>query len=533
MKKRRRRKSDVTAPETDESLQEIPAAEEQEQAEVEESAEKIEQEKQQETETEKKEKRRRRRHGRKNRLKITWGKKQWIITGSILAAIIVIYLGISAFFINHFYFGTQINGQNFSAKTADDVKDYIKQQVSGYELTIRERNNETDTIRGSEIELTYKENDDIEKALKAQHPLLWITAFFSNSSADVTVEVGYSEEKLNEKIQSLKAVTREQTEPSSAYPKFNGTVFEIQPEVSGNAVDTEVFHEKITQYITEFRSELNMNDEGCYKKPQYTKNSEEVKAACDTMNRYCKASITYKMDEDVVVDATLISEWLTCDENMNVSLNYDSVRAWMREFGKKYDTVGTTRTITTPTGKTVQVSGGTYGWSVNEDEETQTLITSIENVEIVEKEPAYKQTAASRGAQDWGNTYLEVDLSTQHMWYIVDGAVALETDIVTGKPSTGNSTPTGVYSVVEKKRDKTLVGKIDPSTGKPEYETPVSYWMRITWTGIGFHDASWQSAFGGSRYLTNGSHGCINMPVSKAASLYEMLAMGTPAIVHN
>lgn len=53
------------------------------------------------------------------------------------------------------------------------------------------------------------------------------------------------------------------------------------------------------------------------------------------------------------------------------------------------------------------------------------------------KEPAYYQTAASHGAQDWGTTYVEVDLSAQHMWYIVDGGVAMETDVVTGVPIPG------------------------------------------------------------------------------------------------
>lgn len=49
-------------------------------------------------------------------------------------------------------------------------------------------------------------------------------------------------------------------------------------------------------------------------------------------------------------------------------------------------------------------------------------------------------------------------------------------------------------------RDEVLIGETDPSTGKPIYETPVNYWMRVTWTGIGFHDATWQAAFGGTRY---------------------------------
>ena len=50
--------------------------------------------------------------------------------------------------------------------------------------------------------------------------------------------------------------------------------------------------------------------------------------------------------------------------------------------------------------------------------------------------------------------------------------------------------------------------------------------------GIGFHDASWQSAFGGTRYKTHGSHGCINMPTDQAAKMYELISDGTPVVVH-
>lgn len=217
---------------------------------------------------------------------------------------------------------------------------------------------------------------------------------------------------------------------------------------------------------------------------------------------------------------------------MQVSLNEESVREWMRQFGATYDTVGKTRTITTPTGKTTEVSGGTYGWSVDEDGETTALINSIKNGEVISKEPAYAQTAATHEAQDWGTTYVEVDLTTQHMWYIVDGSVAMEADVVTGLPTPERETPAGVYSILEMKRDKTLVGETNPATGKPIYETPVDYWMRVTWTGVGFHDASWQSSFGGSRYMTNGSRGCINMRPDQAAALYSMLSVGTPVVMH-
>lgn len=460
------------------------------------------------------------------------GKKIWIISGSIVAALVLIYIGVSVFFMSHFYINTEINGKDFSAKTAADVEEYLKTQVKDYKLVVKEKDNKSDTIEGSEIGLTYKENDDIEKALKKQNGFAWPAAFFSKNSSKVTIEVSFDDSALDNAIAGLQAVTAEQVPAKSAYPKFNGEKYVIEPEVIGTAVNVDVLKEKVHQHINEFQKELDMEKEGCYSEPKYTSDSEEVKKACDELNKYVSASITYTMTEQVVVDKTLISQWLSVDDNMKVTFNQDAVKGWLTEFGDKYDTVGTTRTITTPTGKTAEVSGGTYGWSIDEDTEFEALVNSIKNGETVSKEPAYYQTAAAHAPQDWGNTYAEVDLSAQHMWYIVDGNVAMESDVVTGLPTPEKETTAGVFSILEMQRDKTLVGEIDPETGKPEYETPVTFWMRITWSGIGFHDATWQPGFGGDLYTSIGSHGCVNMPYGQAETLYSMLSVGTPVIVH-
>lgn len=500
--------------------------------EGEETEEDLEEEFSDEEDTVRGRKARMRRRRRKKRGVKAMGKKPWIIAGSIVGGLLVIYLGISAFFIGHFYINTTINGKDFSGKTVEDVEAYFKEQVQDYQLTLIEMDNATDVINGSEISLEYEESSEIEDALKAQNPLLWVKAFFSRSSTDVTVSVNYDQAALDEKIQTIQAVTNEQTEPVSAYPKFDGNSFVVEPEVYGTAVDMDVLSEKITKAVTEFEPSLDLLEEECYKLPKYTSDSPEVQAACDTMNEYCKASVTYTMTENVVVDKTLISTWLSYDDNMQVTFNEDAVREWMREFGSTYDTVGTTRTITTPTGKNAEVSGGTYGWSIDEDTETQNLINSIKNGEVVTREPAYAQTAASHSAQDWGTTYLEVDLSTQHMWYIVNGSVALETDVVTGLPTADRQTPAGVYYILYTERNATLKGETDPNTGKPIYETPVAYWMPFTWQGHGFHDATWQPGFGGNLYQTLGSHGCVNMPLDQAGNLFNMLSAGTPVVIH-
>ena len=479
---------------------------------------------------------RRRRSGRRSsrkKNKKSIGKKPWIIAGSIVGGLLVIYLGAAAFFMSHFLINTTVNGKDFSGKAAADVEEYLKNQVADYKLTIAEQDNVSDVISGSDISLTYQENSQVTDALKEQNQLLWIASLFTKSETELTVQVEYDEAALEEKIRNLQAVAAEQKDPVPAHPEFNGDSFEVAKEQYGTKVDMEILTDKIKQYITEFRPELDMMEEKCYVMPAFTSESPEVQAACDEMNSYLKASITYPMDENIVVDKTLISEWVTYDDNMKVTFNENAVKEWMSEFGGKYDTAGTTRSITTPTGKSAQVSGGTYGWIVDEATETKNLINSIKNGEVAERQPAYKQTAASHGAQDWGSTYIEVDIAAQHMWYIVDGAVAMESDVVTGLPNGERDTPTGVYSILYTERDSTLKGAIDPDTGKPSYETPVAFWMPFTWQGHGFHDATWQAQFGGSWYQGHGSHGCVNMPYGKAEQLFGMISAGTPVIVHN
>lgn len=460
-------------------------------------------------------------------------KKAWMIAGACAAALVVVYMGISVYFMSHFYINTEINGQNFSGKSAAAVEKYIKEQVKDYQLKILEKDNKTDTISGSDISMEYKQNSEIRDALKKQNAFLWPSAFFRSNSTKVTIDVAYDEEALNSMIAGLQAVTAEQVPAESAKPEYDGSKYVIKEETYGTAVDMEKLSEKIHQYISEFKTELDMEEEKCYAEPKYTSDSQEVKTAADTMNKYVNASITYTMKEDVVVDKTLISTWLSVDDDMNVTLNQEAMKAWFTEFGDKYDTTGVTRNFTTPTGKAATVSGGDYGWSIDEDTELVNLTNSIQNGEVVSREPAYYQTAASHDAIDWGNTYIEVDLTEQHMWYIKDGAIALETDVVTGVPTPDRITPEGVYDILEMTEDETLIGEDDPVTGEPIYETPVDYWMRVTWTGIGFHDATWQPAFGGTLYKDGkGSHGCINMPLDQASALYGMISVGTPVIVH-
>ena len=472
----------------------------------------------------------RRKTGKDGKVKALW------ITGGVLAGICLIYVAISVYFMSHFFVNTKINGKNFSGKTASDVEKYLQTNIKDYKLTILENEGRQDVISGSEIGLEYRAGTEAEKLLKDQNGFAWPKAFFTENSRKVSVNVSYNEESLNQRISQLSCLQTEQTPAENAKPEFDGNQYVIKPEVYGNAVDKERLTEQVKVHITEFQPQLDMVETKCYAKPKYVEDSKEVQEACDAMNKYVNASITYPMNEPVVVDKALISQWLQVDGEMKVSLNTEAMKQWFTAFGDKYDTQGTTRTFTTPAGKSATVTGGTYGWSIDEDTELVNLQNSILNGEVVTREPAYYAggTAAAHSGQDWGNTYAEVDMSAQHMWYVQNGQVVLETDVVTGVPIPSRITPEGVYSLMWKQRDATLVGDIKPETGKPEYETDVAYWMQVTSSGVGFHDAIWQTAFGGTLYQIpgTGSHGCINMPLDQAGALFNMIEPGIPVIFH-
>ena len=463
-----------------------------------------------------------------------WRKPLLITLGGIAGTTAAVYIGTAAYFYFHCLPNTEINGKDFSYANRAEIEDYLKEDTKNYVLEIKGRENVKDQIQGSEIGVEYEADDAAGKLLREQNFWLWPVAFDREQTLEIPVSVSYDKEKLKEKISTLNVVTGEQTQPASSTPFFDGEKFVPGEEGKGTAVDVDTLNEVIGDAVSHLTEELELDDTGCYVRPKYTKDSPEVQAACDQMNPYLKARITYEMDEPVVVDGTVISQWVTADENFAVTFHPELVQEWLKQFAEKYDTVGKTRTFTTADGRSAQVSGGTYGWEIDEESELTALLANIENGDTVSREPAYVEgkTAISHGASDWGTTYAEVDLTNQKMWYVRDGQILMSTDIVTGLPTRARQTPEGVYTILERMRNKTLRGALKPD-GTYEYETPVDYWMRVTYSGVGFHDATWQRTFGGDVYTYRGSHGCINMSYSDAGQLYDLIQVGDPVVIEN
>ncbi|MFV0363881.1 MAG: L,D-transpeptidase/peptidoglycan binding protein, partial [Suipraeoptans sp.] len=464
---------------------------------------------------------------RKKRRKVTM-----IVLGSILGLILIAYFGFVYFFSNHLLFNTSINGTDFSVKNKSAIVEHMVSQVDSYKLDLMENTGNTEVINGQDIALEYVDGGEIDSIIDDQNAFLWFMSLFEDTNLETPIGVKYDESKLQSVFNSLNCLKEEnQTDSVSAHPEFKDTQFVVASEVYGTKIDTDVFKKEVESAINGFLPELDLTDVGCYVAPKYTSDSKEVKDAVDSMNSYLGAEITYDFNPNTeVVNAAKIAEWVTVDGDMNVTFNEASVREYITELSGKYDTKGKTVTHNSISGRTVEVGAGSFGWQINQDAEYEALLSNIKNAEVVTREPNYSYKGVTHEGSGVGQTYVEVDLTNQVMYYVVNGALALESAIITGNPNKGDTTPSGAYFLYNKERNRTLRGPKQPD-GSYEWESPVSYWMPFN-GAIGLHDATWQSSFGGSLYLTRGSRGCVNMPLSAAGQLFEMIQVGTPVLCY-
>lgn len=455
-----------------------------------------------------------------------------ITMGSVAGVLLVTYIGLAMYFNSHFMFFTEINGTGCSMKSVEQVEEEMAKKVSDYKLTLKESGGGSETIAGSDISLKYVPGDKLEQIAKEQNGFLWPKSLWEHPKIETEIGVQYDEAALSAAVAALGCMNPETQTPSvDAHPEFQEGQFVVAPEVIGTQINAEVMNQKVAEAISGFKPTLDLSETGCYALPRFVSDSPEVTAAAAAMNGYLGANVTYDFNPNTeVVDASVISQWVKVDGDMNVTFDEGAVRAYVQSLADKYNTKGVPRPFTTASGNVVTVEGGGFGWRIDQEAEYAALLANIQNGETVTREPNYSSRGISHGGTDVGSTYAEVDLTNQRMYFIKDGQVVLQSDCVTGNPNKGHATPQGYYSLAWKQKNRTLRGEKQPD-GTYEYETPVAFWMPFN-GGIGFHDATWQSSFGGRRYQTHGSHGCVNLPYSIAKQLYDLMYDGVPVVCH-
>lgn len=440
---------------------------------------------------------------------------------TVVSCLIVIYLIMTIFFSSHFFFRTSINGIDVSGKSNKTVQSLMAAKASQYSLTIKERNNITENINGTDISLKYDFTDGINDILENQNPFLWIKSIFKNYKNTIVDGISYDEALLKQIIGNLNCFNEENiNDPVNAYINYTDNEYEIVKEDIGNRIKFDDFYSKVLEHIQNINKELDLEKEECYENPKYTSETKAVIEAKKTANKYIKAKITYNVNgNEEIINSSMISSWINIDEEFNVNINEEAIREYINSLGNKYDYLGNYRDFTRWSGEPIKVSTTSGIYYIDRD----TTINEITEAIKSGKEQTNDLTFKTPSATDEFviNTFVEVNLTNQTVVYYKNGELITQGNVVTGNVSAGHDTPAGVYRLDWKAKDFVLRGE--------GYAAPVSFWMPFN-GGIGLHDASWRNTFGGTIYQTGGSHGCVNMPYNVAEAIYNNIEDKTTII---
>ena len=204
-----------------------------------------------------------------------------------------------------------------------------------------------------------------------------------------------------------------------------------------------------------------------------------------------------------------------------------AVRSYFEALKAKYDTPVGEVVFKTHKGDVLHIKTDYCGWHMNIDMTVQLFEQAVDQGEKV-FEPAWNSGLVYSSESEVGTSYLEVDIQEQKVYLYSKGELILVTDCVTGNADGSSDTTPGCYQLYYKTLDTVLKGEDNYGY---KYEQPVHYWMPFN-GAQGLHDATWRSEFGGSIYLTNGSHGCVNLPLSAAEKIYQEVYMWYPVILY-
>lgn len=465
-----------------------------------------------------------------------------------LIAAAVIYQKIH--YNNRWYQGTFIDGINVSGQTLEYSKEKLKQKYSDYALSIKGRENGSLTINGEDIDYQFDISSNYDQLYETQHQAFRLFPATNHYTLDFAVS--YDKEKLSELILNSDLVTGSDSyeiiAPEAATVKFSTKQHQYVyvDEIKGNTIITDNLLDAIDESLRQVQTNMDITDETKYPDMYKAVSSETDEAELQKMLEACNNAairyVTWTMengDKEQITPAK-ISKWITY-KNGKIKYKMAAIANWVEKFCLKYKTVGTDRKIKAHNGKTVTVKGGDYGWQLDYDKTLQQAKKAIkaaidpavtnayienptkENKKALtfRKKVNYLNTAyqidTENPENDWDKkNYTEISLKEQKVYVYRNGKRVFSCRCITGRPVEGRRTPTGAFFIKEHREQYTLTGA--------DYRTPVTNWVRITWSGTGFHPATWQpwSRWTKDLYLTRGSHGCINLEPKDAEEIYNL-----------
>lgn len=441
----------------------------------------------------------------------------------------LIYFTGVVFFRTHFPFHTTFLGYDISERDMTAIDECLQREMNARRLTILEMDGEEVLDLASTVDYHRTVSAPANGWIQEDDAWRWPLSLWEARDLSSQEIISYSEKKLIEAVLSLDAMDPANvTPPQNAYLEWQDDVMALVPEVDGNKLYQYRALKVLREAIENDEDTVDLAASDCYQSARIRSDDPILQR---TLAHY--EAINF---QTIDIDLTGETLTLTPDDVLSFYKSYhiyelrldeDAVASFVQELKDRCDTYEQQRPFVNRYGNEILVGtrADTYGFKMDLDETIALLTATLEGHERhAEIAPVWINSGWTRDENggDIGDTYIEISISEQYLWAYIDGQMVLSTSVVTGN-SGNHDTPRGVFRILYKQQDTTLVGD--------DYSSPVSFWMPLTWSGVGLHDATWRSSFGGNIYTYSGSHGCVNLPYWAAHDIYWSFSAGTPVVI--
>jgi len=449
----------------------------------------------------------------------------------LLVLLAAVYGAGVGFFQSHFFPHTTVGNTDISfmenqeakAKLDADSANYTL-EVIGYGLNYG--------IAATDFSYQLDSAATLDAIESDQNPWFWPRSLLVKANEGVDCVVSYDEDKLNLSLSATVLAFNETAKaPADATLVWDSETKTVS--VKSEEAGTQLIVDDVLTSAHEAARAMEsapLNKKHLIQ-PEITSDDPSLNSLAALTNA-CglpMPDVTLMYEGEIVaqLNPSVVAYWLDFADDGSAAINDGRLVAWCKDLAERYSTLYSTRVYKRPDGKICQVSGGTYGVTVNQN----ALISQVRDLCATAATGVAEVPFSGNGGvssdptvPDWGKRYIDVDITEQHVrFYDDNGTLVWESDCVTGSP--GRDTTVGVWTIFHMASPTVLVG--------PGYASPVSYWMKFTSSGIGLHDATWQTAFGGTRYVDGyGSHGCVNLPLEAAGQLYDLVHVGDVVVTH-
>lgn len=463
--------------------------------------------------------------------------KNWTWWGPLKVLLVMAaFLFVSAnlvfgtYYLDRIYPGVEVAGINIGGLTRVQAKQQLTEYLQDYKLDIQldDEHYELDPERlGVEYDLEFTLDQAWMEGRYNFPPLLGLIE--SRKSNGLSYAYQLDRVKLDGFVSEI--VSSKSQAPVDASIVVTDGQPRVEPEKAGQGIDKQAFTRMVQTAFESHTPSVSLQRQ--ILPAQVT--AVDLEATLSDAKKLVGTRLELKYAEKTFVPtAKVIGSWLTYvndNHQPKTIIDRGKMEPYLKTVAAAIYVAPKNHLINVQNGATTGEEPGVEGLEIDKDDLAGAIIAAMNGaagtkIEIKTRPIAFKTVYNRTVNLDFGR-YIEINLSSQHLWVYQDHKSIFDTAITSGATGAGYGTVTGLFDIKAKQRDRNLNGY---AIGY-NYNVFVQYWMPF-FGNYGMHDASWRSSFGGPDYYYNGSHGCVNMPLESAAWIFNWADVGTPVWVH-